>query len=83
MLLRLVIRWVVEQDVPFELVDAVKSRIAYPVLSGIEPVVASLGSLAHNWMVLVEEQPLEAFCILSTDSRFLKSTLLVAAALGV
>lgn len=34
-------------------------------------------------MVLVEEQPLEAFCILSIDSRFLKSTLLVAAALGV
>ena len=64
LLLHPAVRWVVEQDAPSELVDAVKSRIAYPSLSGIEPVVASLGSWAHNWMVLVEEQPLEAFCIL-------------------
>ena len=63
MLLHPAVRWVVEQDAPSELVDAAKSRIACPSLSGIEPVVASLGSWAHNWMVLVEEQPLEVFCI--------------------
>ena len=44
LLLHPAVRWVVEQDAPSELVDAVKSRIAYPFLSGIEPVVASLGS---------------------------------------